>query len=112
MIKLEICNIVISYHNGPSHSTKPSSPHFKFVIGILFSHKQRGWIDIHKNKLCILQKVVDLVSNNALNGKFPMNLPLEMRFMADSDAYMAPCSSSNPLYGGSGQAGTLVDLTV
>ena len=59
-----------------------------------------------------MQGVIDLVRREAVAGRFPMNLPLEMRFMADTEVYMAPCIGSNPQYGGSGMRRAVPDLPI
>ena len=43
-----------------------------------------------------------MVRKDADDGKFPLNLPLEMRFIADSDAYLCPAGSASKANGGTG----------
>lgn len=50
-----------------------------------------------------LQSVVNLVRLEALQGRFPMNLPLEIRFAGDSNSYMSPATTAFENYG-SGQS--------
>ena len=44
-----------------------------------------------------------MVRERAVRGQFPLNLPLEVRFLGHSKAYMAPYSTADPKYGGTGK---------
>ena len=37
-----------------------------------------------------IHPVFDLINKSAADGKFPLSLCVEMRIMADSDAYLSP----------------------
>ena len=48
------------------------------------------------------QAVLDILRVDAENGRFPLNVAMEMRWMKYSDAYLCPAVVGNPSEGGSG----------
>lgn len=79
--------------------------HYRPHIGLL-SVTDMEWAfsvkDDFSNVTNACQAVIEILRSEAENGKFPMNVVMEMRWMKYSDAYLCPAIAGNPAVGGSG----------
>ncbi|XP_062603066.1 uncharacterized protein LOC134264804 [Saccostrea cucullata] len=95
-----------AYRTGPIYQEIPHAVHFRKYIekaevyDLEFVFDYKGNFD---KVLEIINVVVNSVQSYKNKDQYPLNVSLEMRFMAHSDAYLGTGVLGNPEYGGSGQ---------